>query len=235
MGDPNPDRAVLSWSGGKDAAYALYALRTDRTDGSGADLEVAELLTTVSAATGRTGIHGVRPALIERQAARVGLPWRRVDLPENASNEAYERTMHAALSACRDRGVERVIYADLLLTDVREYREALLDRTGLAGVWPLWGRDTAALADAFLDAGFAATVVCVDGDRLDASFAGRPFDASFLRDLPADVDPCGENGEFHTFVHDGPLLEEPVAIERGRTVTRPVGDGRFHYCDLLVG
>lgn len=219
-------RAVCSWSGGKDAAYALYELQ--RTD-----TRVEELMTTVSAETGRSSMHGVRRELYERQASAVGLPVRFVELPSETSNEGYERTMSDVTEAYASRGIDRIVFADLLLEDVREYREERLSGTDLEGCWPLWGRDTAELAHAVLDAGFRATVVCVDGGLFDPSVAGRPFDEGFLADLPLTVDPCGENGEFHTFVHDGPMFDEPVGIERGETVTRDVGSGEFHYRDLL--
>lgn len=219
--------AVLSWSGGKDAAYALYELRN-------ADVGVRELMTTTSAETGRTSMHGVRPELYDRQAAALGLPIEFVELPVAATNETYEATMAEVIEGYAGRGIERMVFADVRLADVRAYREENLSGSGVEGLWPLWGRDTEALAREFLDAGFRATVVCVDGAALDVSFAGRAFDAEFLRDLPESVDPCGENGEFHTFVWDGPMFERSVDIELGETVTREIGDGEFHYRDLLA-
>lgn len=217
--------AVCSWSGGKDAAYALYELVD-------AGVTVEELMTTVSTKTGRSSMHGVRPELYERQATALNLPIRFVELPAEATNEAYEETMAEVIEDFANRDIERVVFADLFLEEVRTYREGQLSATGVEGLWPLWGRDTEALARDFLDAGFRATVVCVDGAALDSSFVGRVFDAEFLAGLPADVDPCGENGEFHTFVWDGPIFDESVGVERGETVTRKIGDGEFHYCDL---
>ena len=228
---------VLSWSGGKDAAFALSELH--RGDGNAAGGDV-ELLTTVSAETDRSTIHGVRRELYERQADALGLPIRFVELPANPSNGKYERVMADAMADYERRGVERVAFADLFLADVRRYREERLADSDVEGYWPVWGRDTAAFADAFLAAGFEATVVAVDGEKLDESFAGRRFDADFLDDLPDGVDPCGEYGAFHTFVHDGPTFDGAVAVERGETVTKVVGDGEggtggeFHYCDLLA-
>lgn len=220
-------RTVLSWSGGKDAAVALAEMRRAE------DVHVEGLLTTIGTETNRSSMHGVRRELYERQAAAVGLPVEFVELPADATNEAYERAMAAVIEGYAERGIERIAFADLLLDDVRAYREKQLSDSALDGYWPLWGRDTAALAADFAER-FEATVVSVDGEPLDPSFAGRAFDAQFLADLPDEVDPCGENGEFHTFVWDGPIFEKPVSVTTGETVTRPVGDGEFHYCELLT-
>jgi uncharacterized protein (TIGR00290 family) len=225
------DPAVLSWSGGKDATFALHAIR----EADDPEVRVERLLTTYSAETERTTMHGVRPELIERQAEALGLPLDLVELPPDPSNEAYEAVMAEAMAECADRGLRRVVFADLFLEGIREYREGNLRGTALSGHWPVWGRDTDAVAAAFLDAGYRAVVVCVDGDTLGASFAGREFDRDFLADRPGGVDPCGENGEFHTFVYDGPAFESAVAVETGDRVTREVGDGVFHYCDLVPG
>lgn len=220
-------RTVLSWSGGKDAAYALSVLY-DR------DVEIVELLTTISEATDRSTMHGVRRPLYRAQAGAIGESLRFVPLPPEPSNETYEAIMNEVLADYRDRGVDRIAFADLYLEDVRTYREDRIDGTGLEAAFPLWGRDTDRLARAFLDAGFRATVVAVDGDRLEQSAVGRPYDRPFLDSLPEGVDSCGENGSFHTFVHDGPIFSEPVPIAVGETVTRPVGDGEFHYCELRL-
>lgn len=226
-GEPEPGaRVVLSWSGGKDAAYALYELQQQ------AALRVEELLTTVSADTDRVSVHGVRRSLLDAQADAVGLPVRVVSLPDPCPDDVYEARMGAVTTDYVRRGVDLVAFADRFLSDVREYRTERLDGTGLVGCWPLWGRDTAELAAAFLDAGFEATVVAVDGDALAESFAGRPYDESFLAALPDGVDPCGERGEFHTFVHDGPVFDEPLDVDVGETTTRHRGEGVFHYADL---
>ncbi len=197
------------------------------------DVHVEGLLTTIGTETNRSSMHGVRCELYERQAAAVGLPVEFVELPADATNEAYERAMAAVIEGYAERSIERIAFADLLLDDVRAYREEQLSNSALDGYWPLWGRDTAALAADFAER-FEATVVSVDGEPLGPSFAGRAFDAQFLADLPDEVDPCGENGEFHTFVWDGPVFEKPVSVTTGETVTRPVGDGEFHYCELLT-
>jgi uncharacterized protein (TIGR00290 family) len=213
---------LLSWSGGKDSALALHALR--QTPG----VEVAGLLTTVTEDYDRISMHGVRRTLLEQQAAAAGLPLHVVLVPRECTNEIYEERMTAVLTGIRDAGVRRVAFGDLFLEDLRAYRESRLAAFGMEALFPLWGRDTAALAREFLRLGFAAVLVCVDTESLSAGFAGRSFDEDLLRDLPPGVDPCGENGEFHTFVHAGPIFRAPVPCRRG-----PIEDrGRFHYCDL---
>jgi uncharacterized protein (TIGR00290 family) len=221
-----PTDVVLSWSGGKDAALALDALRGEES------VSVTGLLTTVSAGTGRTTMHGVRPELIEAQAAALSLPVRIVELPEDPSNDEYEARMGAVHDGIADGGVARIAFGDVHLEDVRAYRESNLAGSPLDGLWPLWGRDTGELARTFVDRGFRAVVVCVDGSALDGSVVGREYDGTLLDDLPRGVDPCAENGEFHTFVVDGPGFAEPVAVERGEVVTREVHGSPFHYADL---
>lgn len=221
-------RAVLAWSGGKDCTLALHELRS--TD----DVAVEELLTTIDRERGRSSMHGVRRELYERQAEALDLPNNLVGLPPEPSNDEYERIMARELGTYRDRDIGQVVFADVFLEDVRAYRERQLAATDLDGVWPLWGRDTRALVDRFLAAGFEATVVAADAGLFDESVVGRRLDTDFLGTLPAGVDPAGENGEFHTFVSDGPLFDRGVPVEVGETVTRPVGDGEFHYADLQL-
>ena len=216
------EKAVVLWGGGKDAALALYEVREK--------YEVAALLTTVTP-DGRIGTHGVRAELLRLQAEALGLPLRTVTIPPVCSNAEYESAFHAALEPYRAEGVRSVICGDLFLEDVRRYREERLFAGKWEGVYPLWGRATADLARRFLSLGFRAVLCCVDGQALDASFAGRLFDEALLADLPAGVDPCGENGEFHTFVFDGPPFRRPVAWAAGGRTAR---DGRFAYCDLLT-
>ncbi|MFC3477617.1 Dph6-related ATP pyrophosphatase [Halobacterium litoreum] len=216
---------AVSWSGGKDCAVALRELRADP------DREVAELLTTVREDVQRSSMHGVRREHHEAQADALGLALRVVELPADVGNDAYERRMREAHEAMASEGIDTVAFADLFLEDIRAYREANLDGGALSGAFPLWGRDTEALAREFA-ADFDAVVVCVDDDALDASFAGRAFDESFLDDLPDGVDPCGEHGEFHTFVRDGPGFDQRVAVEPAERVTKTVGGGTFHYCEL---
>lgn len=201
-----PPRAVISWSSGKDAAYALHEVR------KAGSYEVVALLTTVVARTGRVVTHGIRGELLTRQAASVGLPLTRVMLPPSPSNVVYEEAMASALRGFLARGVRHVIFGDLFLEDVRRYREGQLAALGMEGVFPLWGRETRRLAQDMIASGLEARLVAVDTRRLPASWAGRAFDESLLRDVPPGVDPCGENGEFHTFVTAGPGLNDPVPV-----------------------
>jgi uncharacterized protein (TIGR00290 family) len=216
-------KAVVAWSSGKDSAWALHEVRR-----AGA-LEVVGLLTTVTSEFGRVSMHAVREALLDRQAAAVGLPCRKVRIPWPCPNEAYEAEMARALAEARDAGVTRVVFGDLFLEDVRAYRESRLAGTGIDPVFPLWGRDTARLAREMLDGGLRATLTCVDPRALPEAFAGRAFDAALLDALPAGVDPCGERGEFHTCVTAGPMLSAPIATRPGEVVTR---EG-FVFADLL--
>ncbi|HET8655347.1 MAG TPA: hypothetical protein VFL93_07510 [Longimicrobiaceae bacterium] len=215
---------VLSWSGGKDSALALRELR-----GAGTH-DVVGLLTTVTRDHDRVSMHGVRRALLEAQARAARLPLHVVEISAGAGNDEYAESMSRMLEGFRASGVHTVAFGDLFLGDVRRYREEMLAPVGMRAIFPLWGRDTAALAREFIAAGFRATLVCVDGEQLDGRFAGRAFDHSLLDELPARVDPCGERGEFHTFVADGPVFSGPVDFTRGETVLR---DGRFHFQDLL--
>lgn len=234
--------AALAWSGGKDCSLALHAIRTGGlgADGTGTtldpavpeDLVVEELLTTVTAEYDRVSMHGVRRELLERQSAALDLPVRTVEIPDECPMDRYRELMLEGLADCESAGVDAVVYADLFLEEIRAAREDLLGSVDLVGRWPLWGLDTTALAEAFLALGFEARVVCVDASALDRSFAGRRFDADFLADLPADVDPCGEHGEFHTFVTDGPPFDHAVAVETGDVVERSLDEGRFVYADL---
>jgi uncharacterized protein (TIGR00290 family) len=217
---------LMAWSGGKDSALALREIRGD------ARYRVAALLTTVTAQYDRISMHGVRRTLLRRQAEALGLPLEEVVISPGASNDEYEANMTLALAALRTRiaGLDSVVFGDLFLADIRAYRERMLARMGMRGVFPLWLRDTGALAHEFVRLGYRAVLVCVDTAQLAGEFAGREFDAALLRDLPPGVDPCGENGEFHTFVYAGPGLRQPVRHQRGAVVVR---DGRFVYCDLV--
>ena len=214
---------VLCFSGGKDSSLTLHELRRDDR------FEVVGLVTTVTEGYDRISMHGVRRSLLREQAASIGLPLTEVTIPPKASNEIYERAMGEAFGRFRKDGIRRVAFGDLFLEDVRDYRLRQLGALGLECVFPLWGRPTAALARAFVNDGFRARIVCLDPAALDPSFAGRPFDDDFLADLPESVDPCGENGEFHTFVFDGPIFRRPLAVSVGEVVER---DG-FWFCDLL--
>jgi uncharacterized protein (TIGR00290 family) len=213
---------ALSWSGGKDSALALWTLRREQ-------LEPQALITTVTEGYERISMHGVRRELLARQAEAVGIPLVEVVIPPACVNDVYEARMAEAFAAAPLSGVEAVAFGDLFLEDVRAYREERLAAAGKRGLWPLWGRNTTALAKEFLDAGFAATLVCVDPRALGPVFAGRAYDERLLADLPPGVDPCGENGEFHTFVSAGPIFAEPIACEAGEIVERQ----GFVFCDLI--
>lgn len=217
---------VMSWSGGKDSSLALAALRAS------AEFEPVALLTSVTRGYDRVSIHGVRRVLLEMQARALGLPLFEVALEPQSSNDAYEAAFLGAVADVQRvmPDVRHIAFGDLYLEDVRAYRERLIEPTGLSGIFPLWGRDTTALAAEFVDAGYRAHLVCVDTTQLGAEFAGRLYDHALLADLPASVDPCGEGGEFHTFVWSGPILAHDVALSVGEVVLR---DGRFAYCDLL--
>jgi uncharacterized protein (TIGR00290 family) len=205
---------LLSWSGGKDSAMALHALRQSP------DFEPAGLLTSITEGYDRISIHGVRRELLERQAEAAGLPLYPVMIPRDASNATYEERMAAVLTAHRDRGIRRIAFGDLFLEDIRAYRERQVADLGLEAIFPVWGLDTNLFARDVIGLGFEAVLVCVDLRKLDRSFAGRAYDESLLADLPPEVDPCGENGEFHTFVHAGPIFEGRVGWEAGRLEIR---------------
>jgi len=217
------DPILLAWSSGKDSAFALHVLRERQ------DVEVVGLLTTVNERHDRVAMHAVRRTLLEAQADAAGLPLTMVRIPDPCSDVAYEAAMGRSLQVAKARGVRGVAFGDLFLEDIRRYREAQMAGTGLRLVFPLWGRPTAALAQAMLDAGLRARITCVDPRALAASFAGREFDRQLLADLPPGVDPCGENGEFHTFAWDGPMFRRPVTVRGGLVVER---DG-FVFADLL--
>jgi len=217
-------KAIMSWSGGKDSAMALYEVR--RAGG----WEIEGLLTTITQDYDRVCMHGVRTALLEQQAAALGLPLDKIYLDANGSQEAYNAKMHTYLAGCRERGIEAMIFGDLFLQDVRQYRERNLAQAGMQAVFPLWGQDTPALAKRFLHLGFQAIITCVDLQALTQGFVGRRYDHAFLADLPPEVDPCGERGEFHSFVYDGPLFRNPVPFQTGCTIVR---ENRFAYLDLI--
>jgi uncharacterized protein (TIGR00290 family) len=221
-----PEPIILSWSGGKDSALAFARLRADPR------VEVTGLLTTVTAGYDRVSIHGVRRALLHAQAAALGLPVHEVTLQPESSNQAYDAALAQALQAVRERqpAVRRVAFGDIFLQDVRQYREERIAALGFDGVFPLWGEPSSALAREVIECGIRARLVCVDTHALPAAFAGRVYDDALLAELSISIDPCGENGEFHTFVSDGPGFRAPVPYEVGEVVMR--GD-RFAYCDLL--
>jgi uncharacterized protein (TIGR00290 family) len=213
----------MSWSSGKDSAFALHVAREEL------GLDVVGLLTTVNSTADRVAMHAVRRDLLHQQAEALGLPVHAVELPWPCPNEAYEQQMAAAIEAAQDAGVTEMIFGDLFLEDVRAYRETMLAPTGLRPVFPLWGRPTDVLARDMIAAGIRAVVTCVDPAQAPASFVGRWWEERLLAELPAGVDPCGERGEFHTFVVDGPGFASPLQVEIGDVVHR---DG-FAFADVL--
>ncbi len=219
------EKIVLSWSGGKDSVMALYELL------KAGSYEIVALLTTVTETVDRISMHGVRRSLLRRQAEALGFPLHIVSIPPRANNAIYEARMEERLRHYQRQGIRQVAFGDIFLEDIRTYREEHLARVGLQAVFPLWKRETHQLARAFIESGFRAVVTCVDPNALDPSFLGRLIDDAFLRALPSNVDPCGENGEFHSFVFDGPIFREPIAFSLGGKVER---DG-FWFCDLLPG
>ena len=218
---------LLAWSGGKDSTLALERLFEDKR------WRVAGLITTVTTGYERIAIHGVRRSILHRQVEPLGVPLVEAEIPPQASNAAYEASFADALARARTLSgtdVDTIAFGDLFLADVRAYREAMLARLSWRGLFPLWGEDTARLARHFVDRGYRAILSCVDIEQLDAAFCGREFDDALLGDLPAGVDPCGENGEFHTCVYAGPMWPAPITLTRGERVRR---EGRFEYVDLV--
>jgi uncharacterized protein (TIGR00290 family) len=214
---------LMSWSGGKDSCLALYEMQKTR------EHRVVALLTTVTRDYDRISMHGVRRVLLERQAASLGFPLHQVLITKGATNEEYETKLIEAVSVYSDQGIDSVVFGDLFLADIKAYRDQFLAKHNLRGIYPVWQRNTTEFIKEFTELGFKAVLTCVDSKALDQSFVGRIIDHAFLASLPANVDPCGENGEFHTFVFDGPNFARPVDLSVGETVSR---DG-FWFCDLL--
>ena len=223
------EKIGLSWSGGEDSAMALYELRRSR------QYEVVALLTTVSREYERISHHGVRTELLERQAAAVGVPLRKLYLPSTdagpCTNEDYEAAMKTVMMEYADAGIGTVAFGDIFLEDLREYRESKLSAVGMKALFPIWKRDTSELVQTFIDLGFRAYLSCVDAQKLGKAFAGRAIDEYFVRDLPRGIDPCGENGEFHSYVYDGPIFGHRVNVMVGEIVPR---DTRY-FADLIPG
>lgn len=230
----NKPKAVMNWSGGKDSALALHAVLQAN------EYEVVALLTTVSADDGRIAMHHVRQELLNQQAAAIGLPLIKVRLPEQASLTTYDDIMRQHLAPLTAAGVSHAIFGDLFLEDLKTYREQRLAELNLTAVFPLWQQNTAELARQFVAQGFRAITVCVNEKHLDQRFVGREMDAAFFAALPAGVDPCGENGEYHSFVYDGPLFAQPLAVTPGHIERRVLGeanstfDTAFWFADLAA-
>jgi len=217
-------KVLFTWSGGKDSAMSLYVLRKFH------NYEIAALLTSVIADYDRISMHGVRRVLLEQQAQSLGLPLDILYITKKSSNEEYEAKLKEKLLQYKSRGVSSVVFGDIFLEDLRKYRENNLAQVGMKGIFPIWKRDTTELAHSFIDLDFKAVITCVDSKVLDGKFVGRYFDNEFLSELPPKVDPCGENGEFHSFVYDGPIFSERIRFRRGKVVLR---DNRFYFRDLI--
>ena len=219
------ERVILAWSGGKDSAMSLYEIQ------KGKQYEIVSLLTTITKDYDRVSMHGVRRTLIEQQAHSLGLPIEEVFISKDSSNEEYESKMGDVLIKYKNKGVSSVVFGDIFLEGVRTYREENLSKLGMKGVFPLWGRDTAELTRFFISLGFKAVIACLDLKLLAKKFAGRIIDEQFLLELPPNIDPAGENGEYHSFVFDGPIFKKGIAYTLGETVQRD----SFYFCDLLPG
>jgi len=220
------EQVLVAWSGGKDSAVALYQVLKSQ------EYQVAALLTTLTEDYDRISMHGIRRSLLERQAEVLGLPLEKVYIPKNASNDEYESNMRQALTKYKQAGVTSVVFGDIFLEDLREYREGNLAKLDMRGLFPLWKRDTRELVHSFISLGFKAITACVDTHALDGRFVGRVIDEQFLTELPDTVDPCGENGEYHSFVYAGPIFKEPIPYTVGEIVLR---ENRFCFCDLIPG
>ena len=218
------DKILLSWSGGKDSSLVLYELL------KGKNTNIISLLTTVTEDYNRISMHGVRKELLEYQAESIGFNLNIVMIPKNASNEEYENKMRLFLKKLLERGLFKGAFGDIFLEDLRRYREEKLSLLGIQGVFPLWKRNTLVLANIFIDLGFKAIITSVDSQFLGKEYVGRLFNKQFLSELPNNVDPCGENGEFHSFVYDGPIFKNKISFTKGDIVLR---EDRFYFCDLL--
>jgi uncharacterized protein (TIGR00290 family) len=221
---PVKEPVVLSWSGGKDSAMAAYQLLASQK------YEIATLVTTVTEEFDRISMHGVRRELLERQAESLRIPLHTMMIPKECSNLIYEERMRATLAEFKARGITRVAFGDLYLEDVKQYRDERLAQIGMTGLYPIWMRDTDELVRTFIGLGFKAILACVDTEAIGAAFAGRELDHDLLHDLPASADPCGENGEYHSFVYAGPIFNKPIACRAGERVMRTP---RFNYCDIV--
>ncbi len=225
--------AIFNWSGGKDSALALYHLLNQNTD-----FDIKYLLTSVNQHYRRVSMHGVRIELLEQQATQIGIPLRMIELPETLSMDEYSNLMRNTLTKFQEEGINHAVFGDIFLEDLRVYREQQLAQVAMQAVFPLWGRPTKEILLEFIAKGFQAVVVCVNAKHLDKSFVGRLLDKSFLEDLPATVDPCGENGEYHSFVFDAPIFKNPIPFQKGEIVERKFADNagvfdtQFYYLDL---
>ena len=217
------EKVIFAWSGGKDSAISLYEIQKSKR------YKIVSLLTTITKDYDRVSMHGVPRTLVEQQAYSLGLPIEEVFISKSSSNEEYDSKMREILTRFKQAGVSSVFFGDVFLAGVRKYREDNLSKLGMKGIFPIWRRDTAELTRSFIALGFQAVITCVDSRFLDKSFVGRMLDKHFLAELPPNVDPGGENGEFHSFVFDGPIFNERISYKLGERVLRD----SFYFCDLL--
>lgn len=237
-------KAYLNWSSGKDAAFALYKILQEK------EYKIEKLVTTVNTETDRVSMHGLPVSLLQQQAGSIGIPLHRIEFHGNIGMQTYNQIMELETKKLLDEGLTYSVFGDIFLEDLKEYREKHLAEVGIKAVFPLWKLDTRELLQDFIRSGFKAIVICVNAEKLDRSFCGRIIDLNFLNDLPDNVDPCGENGEFHTFVFDGPIFKKPVKFEKSEIVEKTYKplenkedncfsdkkenwDNRFYYCDLI--
>lgn len=210
----------ISWSGGKDSAYALWLTLQNP------EFEVIELHTLINTETQRVGLHGIQKSLIQQQADHMGLPVHFLELTKDATNRSFEEVTTAYYEQLRSRGISTVMFGDIFLEDLKAYRDQMLEASGMTGHYPLWGMDTRELAEAFLENGFESTICAANPDHFKFTVAGKPYTQALIGQFPATVDPCGENGEFHSFVHGGPIFHQPVPIEVGKRETHT-----YHFQD----
>ncbi|WP_299897042.1 diphthine--ammonia ligase [uncultured Aquimarina sp.] len=237
-------KTYFNWSSGKDSSLALYYILQQE------EYDISTLVTTVNKDYGRVSMHGLRVSLLEQQAKSLNIPLHKIEFPAEVSMSLYDEIMHTEVNKLKNSGYTHCCFGDIFLEDLKAYRENQLQTVGIQGVFPIWKRDTKVLLEEFIDLGFRAITVCVNANYLDESFCGRELNRDFLRDLPENVDPCGENGEFHTFVFDGPIFEKPINFEIGEKVLRNYKpsddddncytdrdskswDTSFWYCDLV--
>lgn len=218
------EKILFSWSGGKDSALALHSIKNSK------DFEIVALLTTITADYDRISMHGVRRELLEKQAESIGIPLEKVTISKKSGNEEYEDKMEAVLLQYKNEGVTSVAFGDIFLEDLKKYREENLAKIGMKGLFPLWKQKSYILAKKLIDLRFKAIITCVDSKQLDGNFCGREYDSALLSDLPKNIDCCGENGEFHTFVYAGPIFKNEIPIKKGEIVLR---DEQFYFCDLV--
>lgn len=225
--------SIFNWSGGKDSSLALHYIKQQK------EFDIKYLLTSVNEAHQRVSMHGVRRELLHKQAESIGLPLKELLLPETPSMEEYNALMRETMNGFKSEGIDKAIFGDIFLEDLKKYRDERLAEAGFTGIYPLWKKDTRELVEEFIDLGFKTVVVCINSEKLDESFCGRIIDRDFIKDLPKDVDPAGENGEFHTFCYDGPIYRTPIEITWGekifKTYPSPVmgkEDAGFWFQDI---